>query len=79
MAFTANIVLNFDVMTMIGKVVRLIPVVAFLVVDIASAVWRATTDAHDNVSWAAHLGGSTFFRKFIEFLIPKYLFIVEIF
>lgn len=56
-AFIANIVINFDVMTILGKIARLIPISVFLIADIAGAVQRSISTTHDNVSWAAHLGG----------------------
>ena len=57
LAFLANIILNFDVMTVIGKIARIIPIAVFLCLDVGAAVWRAQTSQNDPISWAAHLGG----------------------
>ena len=38
LAFLANIILNFDVMTVIGKIARIIPIAVFLCLDVGAAV-----------------------------------------
>merc|ERR1712130_253011 len=57
-AHLANVVLNFDLMTTVGKIARIVPIVLLIAADIAMVVWRKISDAHDNISNAAHLGGS---------------------
>ena len=59
LAFTADIILNFDIMTTFGKMIRLAPISLYLVVDLGALIYRQVfSNEKDNISWAAHLGGN---------------------
>jgi rhomboid-related protein 1/2/3 len=66
-AFVADIVMNFDIMTTFGKVLRIAPMGVFVVMDFGLFIRREFFAANKtSISWAAHLGGKILTLKCMD-------------